>query len=66
MLYLLLSALCSVGIAHLLKLVLRSELRLPQVLMVNYFVATIVAAAQVSPTNGFVPPLAALDMWAVG
>lgn len=59
------SALCSVLIAHLLKMVIRSELRLSHVLMVNYFVATIAAAAQVSPQHGFVSPFVAYDMWAV-
>jgi drug/metabolite transporter (DMT)-like permease len=34
--------------------------------MVNYFVAVIVAAAQISPNGGFVGPFQAADMWAVG
>lgn len=64
--YLIFSAFCSVGIAHLLKMVVRSELRLAQVLMVNYFVATVAAAAQVSPEVGWVSPFSSPDLWAVG
>lgn len=64
--YLLFSAFCSVTIAHLLKMVVKSELRLAQVLMVNYFVATVAAAAQVSPETGWVSPFSSPDLWAVG
>lgn len=61
--FIVLSALCSISIAHLLKLTLKLNLRLSHVLMVNYFVATITAAAQVNPSlNSIGTP----DMWAVG